>query len=154
MSLRAYCEINLHMTWHVNDNLPVLTNAIEARTHEFLRGEAIKAPGVFFHEIGGTDDHVHLVVSIPPTLTISKWIGILKGASTHFINHEIVNRKLLDWQAGYGVVTFGTKDLPWVVAYVRNQRAHHAQGTAIERLERTECVEEQTGQGPDTGEAR
>ena len=43
---------------------------------------------------------------------------------------------MLEWQGGYGAVSFGTKDLEWVKAYVRNQRQHHAQGTVHERLER------------------
>ena len=66
---------------------------------------------------------------------ISEWIGKLKGGSSFYINHEIANRKLLDWQDGYGVVSFGTKDLKWVVDYVKNQKEHHARGTTIKRLE-------------------
>jgi putative transposase len=102
----------------------------------------VETPGTYFHDIGGTDDHVHLVVSVPPTLTPSEWIGRLKGASSHFINHEIANRKVLTWQAGYGVVSFGTRNLPWVVQYVRKQREHHARGQMRERLERIEPPED------------
>ena len=47
-----------------------------------------------------------------------------------------MNRKLLDWQTGYGVVSFGTKDLEWVVTYIRKQKEHHQKGTAVERLEK------------------
>jgi len=43
---------------------------------------------------------------------------------------------VLLWQEGYGVVSFGTKDLDWVRQYVRNQREHHARGTTHDRLER------------------
>jgi hypothetical protein len=64
------------------------------------------------------------------------WIGRLKGGSSFYINHEIVNRKLLDWHEGYGVVSFGTRDLPWVIDYVKNQREHHAKGKTYDRLER------------------
>ncbi|HVP11200.1 MAG TPA: transposase, partial [Phycisphaerae bacterium] len=85
---------------------------------------------------GGTPNHIHMAVSVPPTLLVSEWIGQLKGAASHYINHEICNRKVLDWRAGYGVVSFGTKDLPWVVQYVTNQKQHHAAGTAHDRLER------------------
>jgi REP element-mobilizing transposase RayT len=151
MSLRAYSEINLHITWHVKDNSPVLTEMIEAQTHRFLRGRVMSTPGAVFHEVSGTDDHIHLVASLPPDELISGWIGKLKGASSHFINNEIANRKLLHWQAGYGVVVFGTAHIPWVVNYVRNQRKHHKDGTTIDRLERTEPDEPkdaQTGQGP------
>ena len=136
MSLRAYSEINLHFTWHVKDDNPVLRNEIETQLHRFLRGKVMATPGAYYHEIGGTDDHVHLVVSVPPTIQPSEWIGQLKGASSHFINHRIANRSVLAWQTGYGVVSFGSKDLPWVTAYVPNQRKHHAGGTTQERLER------------------
>jgi len=151
MSLRAYSEINLHITWHVKDNSPILTDTIEAQTHRLLRGRVMSTPGALFHEVGGTDDHIHIVASLPPDELISGWIGKLKGASSHFINNEIANRKLLHWQVGYGVVVFGTAHIPWVVNYVRNQRKHHKDGTTIDRLERTEPDEpedQQTGQGP------
>ena len=141
MSLRAYSEINLHFTWHVKDDNPVLRNEVETQLGRFLRGKVVETPGAYFHEIGGTDDHVHLVVSVPPTMQPSEWIGQLKGASSHFINHRIANRGVLAWQTGYGVVSFGSKDLPWVTAYVRNQRKHHAAGTTHERLERTDAPE-------------
>ncbi|MBN1491664.1 MAG: transposase, partial [Phycisphaerae bacterium] len=72
---------------------------------------------------------------------ISEWIGQLKGSSSYHINHEICNRRVLGWQDGYGVVSFGTRDLPWVVAYVRNQKKHHAEGTTHDRLERTDQVD-------------
>jgi putative transposase len=48
---------------------------------------------------------------------------------------------LLDWQGGYGVVSFGAKDLEWVKRYVRNQKEHHARGTTHERLESIEWLE-------------
>lgn len=147
MSLRAYSEINLHITWHVKDNSPVLADAVEAHLHRHLRGLAIETRGVFFHEVGGTDDHVHLVVSVSPALLVSEWIGQLKGSSSHFINHEITNRKTLEWQPGYGVVSFGTRDLPWVLDYVHNQRQHHAEGKTFDRLERTEPAEEDSPAG-------
>jgi hypothetical protein len=75
---------------------------------------------------------------MPPTLLLSEWIGELKGASAHHINHRVANRKLLEWQAGYGIVSFGTKDMEWVIRYIQNQKQHHERGTVTERLERSE----------------
>ena len=46
--------------------------------------------------------------------------------------------KGLQWQAGFGIVSFGTKDLKWVIDYVHNQREHHSRGTIFDRLERIE----------------
>jgi putative transposase len=138
MARHIYSEINLHITWHVKQNLPIITREIEPRLHKYIRSYALQSKGVIFHEIGGTETHVHIVVSIPPTLMIADWIGKLKGASSHYVNHELVNRKLLDWQTGYGVVSFGTKDIEWVIRYVQNQKVHHAKTSTVDRLERTE----------------
>ncbi len=95
-------------------------------------------------KIGSTETHVHVVVSIPPTLVIADWIGKLKGASSHYVNTELINRKVLEWQTGYGVVSFGTKDLKWVIEYVRNQKEHHAKGTTVDRLEKIDSGAEKS----------
>lgn len=136
MSLRAYSEINLHFVWHVKSSLPIVTAEIEPRLQRYIRSYALQSKGLIFQEIGGTETHVHIAVTVPPTLLISEWIGKVKGSSSHYVNHELVNRKVLDWQTGYGVVSFGTKDLEWVIRYIRNQKEHHKKGTTIERLEK------------------
>lgn len=119
MSTRAYSEINLHFVWHVRSNVPIIDETIEPGLYRFIRNYALKTKGLIFHEVGGIETHVHIAVTIPPTLQISEWIGQVKGASSHYVNHQLVNRKILDWQTGYGVVSFGTRDLEWVVNYIR-----------------------------------
>ena len=137
MSQNYYSEINLHFTWHCKESAPMLTPQVEPVTHQIIKQRLINTPHVFVHEIGGTDTHVHVAVTIPPTLTISEFVGQLKGASSHEVNqHFALRGKALQWQAGYGVVSFGTKDLPWVKRYIQNQRAHHAAGKVSDRLER------------------
>ncbi len=141
MPRNVYHEINLHLVWRTKENAPVLLDQIENRCWHYIVHRAVETPGVFVHQIGGMPDHVHLAVSIPPTLLVSEWIGRLKGASAHYINHEICNQKTLDWQTGYGVVSFGSKDTPWVVSYIRDQKQHHVRGTMHDRLERIDQPE-------------
>src|SRR5690349_21345534 len=96
-------------------------------------------PGVILHAVGGTEDHVHLALSVPPTLTISAFIGELKGGSSHAVNQTFpAMTQHFAWQGGYGVVSFATRDLEWVVRYVLNQKQHHADGRTHDRLERTD----------------
>lgn len=135
MSHNYYSEIHLHIVFHTKESEPMLRGNVEELAHRELRHKIVKTPGAFVHEIGGTETHVHLAVTIAPTITISEFIGQLKGASSHEVNQQ-VGRKALDWQTGYGVVSFGTKDMPWVCEYIRNQKEHHANGTVHERLER------------------
>jgi putative transposase len=112
MAQNYYAEINLHITWHTKDNAPMLNADVETLVHRHLRKKALEARGVVVHAIGGTDDHVHIAASIPPTLLISDWVGQLKGSSSHEANQRLGLRgKVLEWQAGYGVVSFGIGDL-------------------------------------------
>jgi putative transposase len=137
MSRNYYSEINLHIVWHTKDSLPLLVPEIEPIAHRCLKARIVDAPGVFVHEIGGTENHVHLAVTVPPTLLVSDFIGQLKGGSAHDANQHVGRRqKVLQWQTGYGVVSFGTGRLDWVRQYIRNQHEHHANGSTHERLER------------------
>ena len=134
MSRRIYSEINLHITWHTKNNLPMIRSN-EKEVYSFLKNKIIETPGAYFHAVGGTADHVHIGTSIRPTIDIDNWIGQLKGASSHEMG------KSLGWQSGYGVVSFGTKDLRWVVNYILNQKEHHKRGSIYDRLERIEEIE-------------
>ena len=137
MSRNYYSEIHLHITWHTKESSPLLIPSVEAVMRKSVRGKCIDTPGVFVHEIGGIENHVHVCVSIAPTVHISEFIGQVKGVSSHEVNSKLgAGGKLLEWQAGYGVVSFGTKDLEWVKRYVQNQREHHTNSTIQERLER------------------
>src|ERR1051325_145769 len=118
----------------------MLEPKVEAIVHHYLRGRCINTAGVYIHEIGGIETHGHLSISIEPTIAISEFIGQLKGSSSHEVNQKL-GRKLLEWQAGYGVVSFGTKDLKWVKDYVANQRERHGRGDIADRLERITALE-------------
>jgi putative transposase len=136
MSRNYYSEINLHLTWHTKESLPLVTPAVEPLVHRYLRQKIVNTPGAFVHEIGGTETHVHVALTVPPTLLISEFIGQLKGASSHEVNEQRgLCGNVLQWQAGYGIVSFGTGDLDWVKEYIRNQREHHANGRVHARLE-------------------
>jgi putative transposase len=133
MSNRSYAEINFHITWHTKNNLPFITSQIEPNLYAFVKNRIVNDENIFFHAIGGIADHLHLVASFYPPFEIDKWIGQLKGASSHYFG------KSLQWQSGYGIVSFGTKDMEWVVSYVRNQKEHHRVGSIHERLERIQA---------------
>jgi putative transposase len=77
---------------------------------------------------------------MPPTILVSDFIGQLKGSSSHDVNQKL-GQKVVEWQTGYGVVSFGTRDLEWVKDYVRNQRQRHERGKIEDRLERINAIE-------------
>jgi putative transposase len=74
-----------------------------------------------------------LVVGIPPKLAVSECLGQLKGASSHAVKRRAAPFR---WQEGYGALTLCDEILPTVIAYVRNQKQHHAGATLNIRFER------------------
>ena len=81
-----YSEINLHVTWHTKDSLPLLTPTVEPLVHRYIKQRLVNEKA-YIHEIGGIETHIHLVVSSRQQ-SHSDWIGQLKGASAHEINQQ------------------------------------------------------------------
>ena len=69
----------------------------------------------------------------------------MKGNSSHFVNHELHLDAVFAWQAEYGVVSFGAKQLDMVVKYAKNQQEHHAERTIIGLLEQAAQEQEPHG---------
>lgn len=131
-----YSEINLHIVWRTKHDMPLLTPPVEAFVHHHVKHRLLE--GVIVHAIGGTANHVHVVVTLPPTILVSELIARIKGSSAYEANQKFgATQRLLEWQRGYGVVSFGTRNLHWVKSYVEKQRARHARGKLFERLERS-----------------
>jgi putative transposase len=79
------------------------------------------------YAVNGWQDHVHMVVSIPPNRAVSEVVKHLKGASSHDQNHGGGLDHQFGWQRGSGVMTFGEGQKATAEAYVVNQKRHHEQ---------------------------
>src|SRR5687767_4154380 len=101
MSDNYYSEINLHLTWHTKLSRPLLNPQIEAMAHACLREKIAQLGDIYLHEIGGTENHVRLAVTIEPTVKVSEMIGALKGYTSHEVNRRSgFGRTVLQWQVG------------------------------------------------------
>ena len=145
MASHVFHEIYLHLNWHTKEDRGILTPECEPVVHQLITERCQKTKGVYFHGIGGTATHVHLAINIEPHVTISELVKDLKGGSSHDAN-ERLKKKLLYWQRGYGVVSFGKNNLDWVLDYIARQKEHHGCDKGLqERLEKiTEDEEAET----------
>jgi len=130
-----YHQLFYHIVWTTKGRLPLLTHEVRRSAHGFVRSKAAGLGGVI-HALGGIEDHVHLVVSIPPSIAVSMFIGQIKGSTSTRLNRAGIVDGPFAWQAEYGVFTFDRKRLPNFVAYVQSQEEHHSSTTTIPVLER------------------
>jgi len=131
-----YWRLFYHFVWSTQNREPIILKPFETTLHKVIAAKAIKLGGIV-HAVGGTSDHIHLVASIPPRISLSDFIGQVKGNSSHFVNHKLKPEYQFAWQNEYGVISFGKRQLRQIVRYVLNQHKHHGQGTVLEQLERT-----------------
>src|SRR5205085_11716538 len=75
--------------------------------------------------IGGTADNVHILLSLPPTLSVAKAVQLLKGNSSKWIHETFPAMRSFGWQEGYGAFSISVSGIDATVAYIRNQTEHH-----------------------------
>jgi len=75
--------------------------------------------------VGGTEDHIHLLLMIPPTIAPAKGIQIVKGNTSKWIHEEIPVCRQFAWQEGYGVFTIGFSQIEKTSEYIIRQSEHH-----------------------------
>lgn len=74
-------------------------------------------------EIGGVEDHIHVLLSLPSTLSISKAIQLLKGNSSKWVHETFPDQRAFEWQEGYGAFSIGVSGIGATVD--RKQAKHH-----------------------------
>lgn len=82
--------------------------------------------------INGMPDHVHLLVGLRPTQSISDLMQDVKGSSSKWINDNKLAKGRFEWQEGYGAFSYGASQLPDVISYIKNQEEHHRKKTFLE----------------------
>lgn len=134
----AYWRHFSHLVWTTKDRQPFITADIEAELYGYIIGKATNLQCIT-HAIGGVDDHIHLVVSIPPKIAVADVIRRIKGSSSHYVNHNFPGYPhQFAWQRSYGSLSFGESQLPKAAQYALNQKRHHQAGTIIAALEETD----------------
>ena len=91
-------------------------------------------------EVNGMEDHIHILIESNPSISPSDIAKHMKGASSHFVNHEVLkqdNVRSLYWQDGYGVITVSPQAVAAVTKYIQNQKEHHASSDLKMEFERS-----------------
>lgn len=130
-----------HLVWGTKNRQEDITSTVEPILFQYLINKAVENE-VRVYAINGWYEHVHLVVSIPPKLSVADAVKRLKGASSYYINEQNLLKEQFAWQRGYGVLTVGERQLDKAIDYVERQKEHHQQQTTNSWLERMDVEDE------------
>lgn len=130
-------KLYYHFVWATVDRQPAITSTRKEALYRYIKDKSHSLESIL-HAIGGIENHIHLIVSIPPKLAIADYVKRIKGGSSHYLNHDLPPEgSTFAWQQEYGVFSMGQTQLDRAITYVQYQKLHHAQGTLISALEPT-----------------
>ena len=131
----TYWRLPYHLIWSAQDRRPTITPQIEKILYGVIYRKAEELD-LKIHAAGNVEDHVHIVLSIPPKIAIADGVRHLKGASAFAINHTQGSDGQFKWQAGYGALTILDSVLETVARYAAGQKDHHKTRTILDVYER------------------
>ncbi len=109
-------RVHVHFVWATHKRLPLLTPDIERKVHRYISKVCLN-DGCQVHAIGGTDNHVHLLITLSATLSISQFIQHVKGGSSRFISSRLKPDEWFEWQQHYAAFSLRPQDLPVTIRY-------------------------------------
>ena len=85
-------------------------------------------------EIGGVEDHVHILLSMPSTMAIAKALQLIKGGSSKWVHDTFPEHRLFGWQVKYGSFSVSVSQMDKIIAYIKDQTIHHRKMTFQEEF--------------------
>lgn len=126
---RSYSKILVHAVWSTNNRTPYLVKTVRHRLYDQMNRVISDCRGVL-HEIGGVEDHVHLLIEMPKDKALSDLIQTVKASATHWLKSHSGNQfRDFEWQTGFGGFTVSLSRMESVKHYIQNQEEHHREGT-------------------------
>jgi len=132
--MHSFTSCLIHAVWSTKNREPILTPQLRCRLWPYLAGIA-RENRTKALAIGGAADHVHALLSLPPTISIAKAIQLLKGNSSKWIHETFRELRGFEWQEGYGAFSIGLTSKDATILYIRNQEEHHRTKSFGEELQ-------------------
>lgn len=128
-------EIVFHFVIATKARVPTLTAPMQRLIFNHLR-QACAELRCELHDIGGTEDHIHLLLSLQPSHRVDIIADTVKTSAAEMVN-KLSLGTTLEWEEGYGVLSLRKKDIDIVSEYIRTQKERHQKGDLIGKMERT-----------------
>jgi REP element-mobilizing transposase RayT len=129
----SYVSSYFHCVFSTKERRPLIPQPLRERLWPFLGGiarqNAMKAV-----EIGGVADHIHILLSLPSTLSIAKGLQLIKGGSSKWVHDTFPEHRLFGWQIKYGAFSVSVSQLEKTIQYIKDQAEHHRKMTFQEEF--------------------
>ena len=121
----TYTRIYIHLIFSTKHRAAMIKKDIQPRLWRYMAA-VCREKGIISKEIGGLDNHAHVLFHLPPTMTLSKAVYLIKANSSRWMKQFVGH---FGWQEGYGAFSVSASNLEPVIKYIRNQGSYHKKMT-------------------------
>lgn len=119
----TYTNLLTHIIFSTKDRTPIIGTDLRPRLHAYLGGIVRELGGTPL-AVNGIADHLHLLVGLPPSLSVSEALRVLKTNSSRWMREEM-RQRAFGWQSGYGAFSVSRSNVRAVSQYIAHQDEHH-----------------------------
>ena len=124
----TYTNLLYHIVFSTKERRQILKGNSVEQTYNYIGGIIRNEKGCLY-SIGGMPEHIHLLLHIPPIISVSDMIKNIKGSSSKWIKNERHFNSWSGWQRGYGAFSVSKSSIKKVEEYITGQKEHHRQRT-------------------------
>lgn len=133
--MKTYTRIVYQIVFQTRNWKNTLDKVNRVRLFEYM-SKTLMNKKCFVYRVGGCVDHVHILISLHPTLALSSLVKDIKLSSSSFIQQEKLFTHFKGWNEGYGAFTYTPEAIPNLIEYIKNQDEHHKTENPLEETKR------------------
>jgi len=122
--MSTYTQILYQIIFSTKNRSRSLIKERRKKLYKYISG-ILKNKKCHLHRINGVEDHIHILTSLHPTMTLSSLVKNIKLGSAHFIKKKQLFPDFDGWQEGYAAFTYSNHDKEGLIQYLINQETHH-----------------------------
>jgi putative transposase len=131
---QSLANILVHLVFATKGRRRLIVPELQESLYEYIGG-ICRSRKVKVHQIGGIEDHIHMLISLPRDIALSRLVNEVKAISTKWVRGHGGQWNIFGWQGGYGAFSIGQSMYNTVIDYIANQKRHHQTMSFKEEME-------------------
>jgi len=133
--MSTFTQIFYHIVFSTKHRHPVLHKERRRDLFAYIWG-ILKNKNCHLYRLNGTEDHLHILTSLHPTVSLSDLVRDMKTGASSWIKDSDIFPGFDHWQDGYGAFTRSRDDIDGMIEYIKRQEEHHRTESFLDELRR------------------
>ncbi|MEQ8808908.1 MAG: IS200/IS605 family transposase [Imperialibacter sp.] len=130
----THTQIHLQIVFAVKYRQGLIEKAWKDDLYKYITG-TIQSYDHKMLAINGVEDHIHILIGMRPSQSLSDLLQDIKSGSSKWINDNKLTKRKFAWQEGYGAFSYSKSHVPNVIRYIHNQEERHRKKSFLEEYE-------------------